>query len=215
MHPCSWRCGPTLHAPFNPTCNSCAGHREADDKNRYSLPAHLSMKVCPADLCVTLAPLITPARRGSAGRPRAGASKQGSAAVCGSMHSVTLGGSQHGGLGPLLWRPYFGCPALTLQNLELITKAAATTEGVATDGSKFGRWAVHVGLQQRCFLIGVAQRLVGRLQARLCGARSAANAALLLLLAVAGTFQWKRKGASHNARWCLCGSHVQALFRPV
>ncbi len=25
------------------------------------------------------------------------------------------------------------------QNLELITKAAATTEGVATDGSKFGR----------------------------------------------------------------------------
>jgi len=44
------------------------GHREADEKNRYSLPPHLSMK-----------------------------------------------------------------------NLELITKAAATTEGVATDGSKFGR----------------------------------------------------------------------------
>lgn len=45
-----------------------AGHREADERNRYSLPAHLSLK-----------------------------------------------------------------------NLELITKAAASTEGVATDGSKFGR----------------------------------------------------------------------------
>ncbi|KAL4422891.1 hypothetical protein ABPG75_009088 [Micractinium tetrahymenae] len=30
-------------------------------------------------------------------------------------------------------------PHLSLKNLELITKAAATTEGVATDGSKFGR----------------------------------------------------------------------------
>lgn len=33
-------------------------------------------------------------------------------------------------------------PHLSLKNLELITKAAATTEGVDTDGSKFGRQGV-------------------------------------------------------------------------
>lgn len=34
-----WQGSPAYAAP-----RTCAGHREADDKNKYSLPPHLSMK---------------------------------------------------------------------------------------------------------------------------------------------------------------------------
>lgn len=58
----------TRPGPRRPLLPPAAGHREADDRNRYSLPPHLSMK-----------------------------------------------------------------------NLEMLTRAAATTEGVEAEGSKFGR----------------------------------------------------------------------------
>lgn len=91
------------------------GHREADEKNRYELPAHLSMKV---------------RRRGRGrGREVGPGAMDGCLAVAGAV-----GPGSRAGLKPVL-----SSVPTQAQNLEMLTKAAATTQGVQADGSKFGR----------------------------------------------------------------------------